>query len=185
MKKIIFALVALGFITVSCKKDKKDDVPTPTNPNEEELITSFYITFEDANGVLPDVTAAFVDIDGPGGNAPTTFDTIRLVNNTTYNATITLLNESVSPADDITVEVQAEGVDHLFCFDVTNGLNLSIAKTDLDANNLPIGLSSQWITTGASTGTTTIRLKHQPGIKTGDCALGDTDIELVFETEVQ
>lgn len=185
MKKVIFAFLALGLIAISCKKDKKNTVPTPSNPNEEELITSFYITFEDANGILPDVTAAFVDIDGPGGNAPVTFDTIRLAANATYNASITLLNESVNPADDITVEVQEEGADHLFCFDIAGGLNLSIFKTDLDANNLPIGLSSQWITTNASTGTTTIRLKHQPGIKTGDCALGDTDIELVFETEVQ
>ena len=59
--------------------------------------------------------AQFVDLDGAGGNAPTVFDTIRLQANTTYNASITLLNESAIPAEDLTVEVQQEDQDHLFC----------------------------------------------------------------------
>lgn len=184
--KRIFVLAAITAITfASCEKDKKDNVGTPPNPNEEELITTFRIEFVDVNGILPNVTAQFVDLDGPGGNAPTSFDTIRLNADATYNASITLLNESVSPVDDITLEVEEEGVDHLFCFDVSPGLNLSILKTDSDANSLPIGLSSQWITTGISSGTTIIRLKHQPGIKNGQCDTGDTDIELNFTTEIQ
>ncbi len=184
MKKIIGIITILSF-AFACNKDKKDEVPNPVNPNSNELITTFKIVFVDPNGVLPSVEARFVDIDGPGGNNPSTFDTIRLVANATYNANITLLNESVIPTQDITAEVQAEGVDHLFCFDPSVGLNVSISKTDLDANNLPIGIQSQWVTTSASTGTSTIRLKHQPGIKTGDCGLGETDIELLFITEIQ
>ena len=185
MKKIVMILSVLSLALAACKKEKKKEVENPTNPNEQELITTFKIVFTDTNGVLPNVEAQFVDIDGPGGNNPTVFDTIRLVANTTYNATITLLNESVIPTQDITAEVEEEGVDHLFCFDLTNGLNAVITRTDSDANSLPIGITSQWILGTASTGTSTIRLRHQPGVKNGQCDPGETYIELNFHTVIQ
>jgi hypothetical protein len=131
------------------------------------------------------VEARFVDVDGPGGNNPTVFDTIRLAANATYNASITLLNESAIPTQDITAEVEEEGVDHLFCFDLSGGLNVSILRTDADANNLPIGIHSRWSLGTASTGTATIRLRHQPGVKNGQCDPGETDIELNFHTVIQ
>lgn len=185
MKKTIMILSILSVALVACKKEKKKGVENPTNPNEQELITTFKIVFTDANGVLPNVEAQFVDIDGPGGNNPTVFDTIRLVANATYNATITLLNESTIPTQNITEEVEEEGVDHLFCFDLTSGLEAVITKTDLDANNLPIGITTQWALGNASTGTSTIRLRHQPGVKNGQCDVGETDIELNFHTIIQ
>lgn len=178
-------LSLLSVALVACKKEKKKEVENPTNPNEQELITTFKIVFTDANGLLPNVEAQFVDIDGPGGANPTVFDTIQLVANATYNATITLLNESTIPVQNITEEVEEEGVDHLFCFDLTSGLNAVISKTDLDANNLPIGITTQWSLGTISTGTTTIRLRHQPGIKNGQCDVGETDIELNFHTIIQ
>ncbi|WP_430402399.1 hypothetical protein [Fluviicola sp.] len=185
MKKVVMILSVLSVALVACKKEKKKEVENPTNPNEQELITTFKIVFTDANGVLPNVEAQFVDIDGPGGNNPSVFDTIRLVANTTYNASITLLNESVIPTQNITTEVEEEGVDHLFCFDLTSGLNAVITRTDVDANNLPIGITSQWVLGNASTGTSTIRLRHQPGVKNGQCDPGETDIELNFHTVIQ
>jgi hypothetical protein len=185
MKRVLMILSVLSVALVACKKEKKKEVETPTNPNEQELITTFKIVFTDANGVLPNVEAQFVDIDGPGGNNPSVFDTIRLVANTTYNASITLLNESAIPTQNITQEVEEEGVDHLFCFDLTSGLNAVITRTDLDANNLPIGITSQWVIGASSTGTSTIRLRHQPGVKNGQCDPGETDIELNFHTVIQ
>jgi len=185
MKRLMMILSLLSLVLVACKKEKKKEVENPTNPNEQELITTFKIVFTDANGVLPNVEAQFVDIDGPGGNNPSVFDTIRLVANATYNASITLLNESAIPTQNITQEVEEEGVDHLFCFDLTSGLNAVITRTDLDANNLPIGITSQWVLGAASTGTTTIRLRHQPGVKNGQCDPGETDIELNFHTVIQ
>nr|WP_294858353.1 hypothetical protein [uncultured Fluviicola sp.] len=185
MKKVMMILSVLSVALVACKKEKKKEVENPTNPNEQELITTFKIVFTDTAGVLPNVEARFVDIDGPGGNNPTVFDTIRLVANATYNASITLLNESAIPTQDITMEVEEEGVDHLFCFDLTSGLNISILRTDADVNNLPIGILSRWSVGVASTGTSTIRLRHQPGVKNGQCDPGETDIELNFHTVIQ
>jgi hypothetical protein len=181
MKTLLTLSMLLILVSMSCKKD--DKVPNPPNTNEEELITTFRLTFTDSTGTQPVVIAQFVDVDGVGGNPPSAFDTIRLAPNTTYNVAIELLNESVSPAEDITAEVEEEGVDHLFCFDPT-GLNMTISLTDQDDNGIPIGLSTKWVTTTASSGSTLIRLRHQPGIKTGDCGLGETDIELNFVTEI-
>lgn len=184
MKNITILMIVLVGIISSCKKDKKDDVTTPPVVNSEELITTFRITFTDPAGVQPTVVAQFVDLDGAGGNAPSTFDTIRLAANTTYNASIALLNESVNPADDITVEVQAEDQDHLFCFSPTGTLNLIITRTDSDGT-YEVGLLSSWVTQAISTGETTITLKHQPGVKNGQCEPGETDVELTFHTIIE
>lgn len=184
MKNISYLILISLLFLAACKKDKKDTVTTPPVQNEEELITTFRITFTDAAGIQPTVTAEFVDLDGAGGNAPTVFDTIRLKANTTYNAGITLLNQSVSPEEDLTIEVQEEDQDHLFCFSPTGTLNLTISRTDSDGT-YEVGLLSSWVTQAISTGETTITLKHQPGVKNGQCDPGETDIELTFHTIIE
>lgn len=185
MKRMTLILSLVCIALTACKKEKKQQVTTPANPNEEEVITTFKLVFTDTSGTHPNVEARFVDLDGPGGNAPSVFDTIRLAANTTYHASITLLNESANPVQDITVEVEEEGIDHLFCFDISAGLAVAILRTDADANGLPIGITSKWTLGAASTGTTTIRLRHQPGVKNGQCDPGETDIELNFHTIIQ
>ncbi len=169
------ALLALGF--AACK----DDNPAPENP--EELITSLILNFVDSANASNTTAARFEDPDGPGGSSPTTFDTIVLQPNKTYFASIILLDESKTPVDTISNEVAEEKDDHLFTFSSTAGISILI--TDLDNNNLPVGLSTKWKTGTAATGNTIIRLKHQPGIKTGDVNLGETDVEVDFFTVVQ
>ena len=178
----IFLVAAL---MVGCKKDDDALKPSSSNPptNEEELITTVKITFVDTAGVEPTVTVFFRDPDGDGGNAPTQFDTIRLAANTVYNATLEVFDESKNPVENITTEIVEEADEHIFCFTPTN-VNLSIIRTDSDGT-YEIGLASQWTTGTTSTGTTQVVLKHQPGVKDGTCAPGDTDVELNFVTEIQ
>ncbi len=182
----ILTIIALTIFMVGCKKD--DDSPTPadnSNPpaHEEELITSAILSFVDTAGVQPSVQFAFRDPDGDGGNAPTQHDTIRLVANTYYNATIQLLNEAENPADDITLEIQQEDDEHLFCYSPSN-TNVSVVRTDTDGT-YEVGIATFWSTGASANGETTVTLKHQPGVKDGSCAPGDTDIEVSFITEVQ
>ena len=66
----------------------------------------------------------------------------------------------------------------MFCFDVVDA-HVNINRTDTDGT-FEIGLQSEWVTTTASTGTVTVSLKHQPGIKDGTCDPGDTDVEIQF-----
>ncbi len=182
---IILAALFISFL-IGCKKD--DDSPNPTTPttppvNEEELITSVILSFEDTAGVQPSVQYAFRDPDGDGGNAPTQHDVIRLVANTYYNTTVQLLNESVSPAEDITEEVEEEDDEHLFCYSVSN-TNVAITITDSDGT-YDVGIQSRWFTGAAANGETVVTLKHQPDVKDGTCAPGDTDVEVTFVTEIQ
>jgi hypothetical protein len=170
---------------VSCKKDnqKPDDMPTNPEMHDEELITTFILTLEDTTGTHPTVTATFRDIDGPGGLAPTAFDTIHLKSNATYTCSITLLNESVEPAENISDEILEEADEHIFCFTVSDA-HLQIIRTDSDGQ-YEIGLSSEWSTGNASSGHVQVMLKHQPSIKNGTCDPGETDIELMFQLEVE
>ena len=184
MKKLHSGLLLFAISSVilsSCKKENPETPPVPSN--DEELITTFKIIFTDPNGVNPTYEAVFRDIDGAGGNQPTAFDTIRLKPNSSYNASIQFLNESVSPADTITNEILQEAGDHLICYNIS-GADVSVQRTDSDGI-FEIGILSTWTTINASTGNVTISLKHQPGIKNGNCDLGDTDIELNFVTKIE
>ncbi len=174
---LILIFFFLTSISACHKDDESPETPQET-PNEEEVITTCKLVFTDVSGTTIDTIAVYRDPDGDGGNAPVQFDTIHLHASTTYTTEIILLNETVSPADSISNEVLEESQDHLFCFHVVDA-NVSITRTDSDGT-FEIGLQSEWITTTASTGTVTVTLKHQPGIKDGTCDPGDTDVEIQF-----
>jgi hypothetical protein len=177
-------LLLLTTVLTGCKNDGDlPEVPQPT-VNEPEVITTLTLNFTDANGVQPDVSATFRDPDGDGGQGPDIFDNIDLVANTTYNCTITLLDESGSEVEDMTVEIREEDDEHLFCFTPASGADVTVTRTDTDGT-FEVGLSSQWATGAASTGTVNVVLKHQPdGLKDGTCAPGETDVEVLFITNI-
>ena len=179
---LLFPLAAILFMT-ACNDDD------PVIPNDEELITTLTYTLSPTGGGA-DVVLRFSDLDGDGGNPPVITGG-TLANNTSYTGALILLNESESPADDITAEIKAEDEDHQFFFAVT-GTNLTIEYADQDANGNPIGLSTDVSTGDAAVGTLTITLRHEPdksanGVADGniDNAGGETDIEVTFPVEVQ
>jgi hypothetical protein len=184
-----YSIICTVFILLasmaSCQKDdqKPNDMPLNHDMHDEELITTLILTLEDTSGVQPTVTATFRDIDGPGGLAPTAFDTIYLKTNTTYTCSIALWNESLDPVENITHEVMEEADEHLFCFTISDA-QLQIIRTDSDGQ-YEIGLSSQWTVGSASSGHVQVALKHQPGVKNGSCDPGETDIELLFSVLVE
>ena len=154
--------------------EKKDD--KTTNDEGEELITTVELTFTD-NISAKATTFNWTDADGPGGDNPI-IDNITLSKDIEYQLSIRFLNESVTPAEDITDEVREEGNDHLICF--SNTSNMTVTSTDKDSNDLPIGLTANVNTTGAINGFFELELRHQPGVKTGDCELGSADIDVMF-----
>lgn len=177
--KFMLPVLVLTVSLASCEKEKDDD-------NEEELITTVALRFTEVGGAGAVSTFTFKDIDGDGGAAPTVFQDIVLAPSKTYTVAITLTNESVSPAEDITGEVSAEASDHQFYF-APSGANVTISNLNNDGNGLPLGLTSTWTTGAVSNGTVKVTLKHKPGIKAaGDpVTKGDTDIELNWVTRVQ
>lgn len=180
---LLFAAALLAG-SVGCKRDDDDPI-TPAPPvNEEEVITTVRLNFVSA-GNVENKTFAFVDADGDGGGAPViTADTLSL--DSVYTVRVEILNESVTPAIDISEEVAEEGAAHQFFFQAS-GIGPSIAYADLDVNGLPIGLLSTWTVSSAGSGAVTVTLRHEldksaAGVSSGDItnAGGETDIEVVF-----
>jgi hypothetical protein len=170
-------LVATMLLITAC-----DDDPKPVN--EEEVITTLTLTLT-PDGGGNNVTLRFYDEDGDGSIQPQTTVSGPLAANTTYAGVITLLNETETPAGDITEEVRDEADDHLFCFTASNA-NLTVNATDKDSNNLPVGIETSWVTGAAGAGTVKVVLRHQPGVKTGNCpGAGDSDIEVDFDVTIQ
>jgi hypothetical protein len=177
--------VLLFFVLVlnSCKKDPVVD------PNEGELITTVRLKLTNTlSSSINPLVYEFKDLDGEGGAAPVKFDDIVLQKNIPYICEVTVLNESVSPADDITKEIKAEANDHQFYFVPSSSNLLTVSNLDTDTQGLPLGLSSFWVT-GLNPGTGTVRvvLKHKPGTKAANDLInkGDTDIELNFKLIIQ
>ena len=173
----------LGLTIVSCGDDEDPEIP-----NEEEVITTLIYTLTATNGNT--VEMRFTDLDGDGGDAPViTGGTLSA--NSTYTGALRLLNESESPAENITEEIEEEDEEHQFFFQVSGG-NITVTYNDQDEDNNPIGLSTTVTTGAAGASTLTVTLRHEPnkagtGVSDGDItnAGGETDIEVTFDVTVQ
>lgn len=186
MKTIQFlsiSLIATVFFT-SCSNDDSNPV------NEEEVITTLTARLSGGGQVI---TLTSRDLDGAEGpNAPVITASGNLATSTTYTGTLDLLNESATPAESITAEIQEEDQDHQFFFNVSNALATVAYAAPNDDNGKPVGLNFTF-TTGATagTGTFTIILRHQPnkngeGVSSGNIANagGETDIQVSFPITV-
>jgi hypothetical protein len=183
MFRIFFSLSVLLLVFTACEKDD------PVIPNEEEVITTLIYTLTPVSGGDP-VVFSFQDLDGDGGNEPVISEGILKVNEF-YNGQLELFSEVDGNMEDIGEEVSEEAEEHQFFFS-TDVSGLSIAYKDLDADNNPIGLATELSTGGASSGTMTVILRHEPnksgqGVAEGDItnAGGETDIEVTFNVNVE
>ncbi len=192
----IFAMISLASTTGCGNEDPvKQDVP--------EFISSVELIFTPVGGGTI-VTTTATDPDGLGSGNITVKDPISLAKNVTYTLTFEILNNLAAPTDpeyNIGNEIAKEGHEHQFFFAWTNNVfsnptgngnidNRSdpVNYIDKDVNELPLGLSSSWMTTDvASSGTFTLLLKHQPDVKsaTSTSSDGETDIDLRFDITVK
>ncbi len=179
---LIISLFAFAFLT-ACN----DNDPPTTSP--EEVITTLNYTLVSTTGSV--VTLSFQDLDGDGGNDPIITGG-TLMANTTYVGTAEFLNESVSPTDVITEEIEEEDDEHQLFFVPGSSLNATVTYLDTDDDGNPVGLSSSLTTGDASSGKLTIILRHQPdksaaNVSDGDItnAGGETDIEVAFDIIIQ
>ena len=188
-----FKIAALAIIAIiSFASCSKDDNAAPQAVNEEEVITTVTATFTGGGQVI---TLVSRDLDGDGPNAPVVTVSGNFQANTTYNGSLTFMNEAASPAEDITPEIIEEGVDHQIFYRKTGNLNAfeyAATADNFDSNGKPIGLKSVFTTTNAASGTVTITLRHLPnkngaGVSGGDItnAAGGTDAEVTFPVTVQ
>ena len=181
--KVCFTLFMLAPFVLSCGSD--DDAPPPVI-NEEEVITTVILTLISNNG--QEIVMTSQDLDGDGPNEPEITVSGNLSVATTYSGSVRLLNETVTPAENITDEVSAEGTEHQFFYTMGGGLNLTASYQDVDNNGNPIGILFILTSTSASSGTLTCTLRHEP-LKPNDGTLsgagGDTDVSVSFPVIVE
>ena len=180
--KFISAAFCATLLFISCDND--DDTPDPVN--EEEVITTLtaVMTPETGGDVI---TLQTRDLDGEGPNDPVVTVSGNFAAGTTYNGELTLLNETVDPADNITEEVEEEAEEHQFFYTVSDNLNITTMYSNFDANNNPLGTQFTLTTGGTSTGALTFTLRHEPSKpNTGlDDAGGETDIAALFNVVIE
>lgn len=172
-------------VMTGCDSDDPDPVDEP------ELITTLNVTFTNTANASDVVTASFRDLDGEGGNDGVTTNP-TLSANATYTVTLEFLNESETPAEDITAEVREEDEEHQVFFISGASLNLTYAYGDQDADSNPIGLTGTATIGAAGSGTLDVVLVHEPmksatGVSGGDItnAGGEEDIRVQFTVTIQ
>ena len=177
----------------------QDDPEAPPCENEEEIIDKVTLTFTPtAGGDAIEVIAS--DPDGPGPQDLIVED-ITLMESTDYELSIKL--ENTIEGEDITEEIMEEDQDHLFLFAFAEDLfedpdgdgNIDnradpVNYNDMDENQLPVGLSTNWTTACTAEGSVMdmfrVVLKHQPGIKSESSGFedGGTDLDITWNVTI-
>lgn len=196
-------LLAILFSVITIIGCSNDDDIAPEEENEVEVFTDVTLVFTNTADVNDVVTASAQDPDGTGIQELQILDAITLAADTEYKLTYEILN-ALDPADieDIGSEILEEDNEHQFFFSFTENVfadptgngNIDAAAdpinyNDADENGNPVGLSSTWTTssTASSGASFTVRLQHQPDVKTATSGSndGDTDFELTFALTIQ
>lgn len=185
LKLSAFALFAILF--ASCSADDNTSAPV----NEEEVITTVTATFTPQGGGSAIILTSR-DLDGDGPNVPVITSSGNFATNTTYDASLDLLNETLTPAESITDEIIEEALDHQFFFSGTNNIGTFAYAIPYDGNAHPVGVNFTFTTTSAASGNLTVILRHQPdksasGVSSGDItnAGGETDAQVTFPVVVE
>ena len=196
-------LLAILFSVITIIGCSNDDDVAPEEENEVEVFTDVTLVFTNTADVNDVVTASAQDPDGTGIQELQILDAITLAADTEYTLTYEILN-ALDPADieDIGDEILEEDNEHQFFFSFTENVfanptgngNIDAAAdpinyNDADENGNPVGLSSTWTTssTASSGASFTVRLQHQPDVKTASSGSndGDTDFALTFALNIQ
>lgn len=179
--KMFGSLAILNAIIFFSACDSDDPKPVV----DQELITTLRITFKKVGAAEDPLTFVWKDIDGSGSGTPD-IDPIALDAHSEYTYTLTLLNESVNPAEDVTLEIEEADEEHQFFFSATVD-GIITTYEDVDGDGKPLGLINTILTDHEGTGTFTVTLIHQPnkdavGVEDGNPANagGDTDLETEF-----
>ena len=183
MKTIQFlSLFALsGLVLTSCS----DDDPEPVN--EEEVITTMTINLVPQGGGTA-VQLQSRDLDGDGPEPPVITVSGNFSARTVYNGSIVLLNETETPPENITVEVEEEADEHQFFYTIGASLSAQTEYSNVDGNGNPLGTQFTFSAGDESTGQITFTLRHDLK-KPNDGALadagGETDIAQTFDVAIE
>jgi len=175
-KRIILSASFIAFVFIvgalsSCK---------PRVTEGQETITTLKLKLT-PNGSSVQKVFSYKNLNGI-----TTKDTIVLSAGSSYIATLEILDETKSPADDITLEIAEEKNEHQFFFVASPASLVTFSNFDKDSNGKDVGLISTFTTTSVGKGTLQVVLKHLgEDPKTSNITSGETDMDVVFDVVVQ
>ena len=191
---ILYSLLSLVIFT-ACE----DDDVVPEEEEEMEVITDVTLIFTSDAGAV--VTASAQDPDGEGVQELVVLDEIQLQAGTNYTLTFDIMNNLETPGESIGEEIAEEDDEHQLFFAWTEGAfsnpsgngNIDNASdpvnyNDSDGNGNPLGLNTSWTAGNPTTAASfTVRLQHQPDVKTATSGAndGDTDFELQFRLTIE
>jgi len=197
------AVFVSAALTFACADDENTSPtgPSDTNgqeeddhgPGEEELITTIEITLTPSGGGAP-YTVRWRDLDGEGGNHPVV-DRIELDAGTVYNGAVRVLNETESPPENITEEVEEEAEAHQFFYATLGGFSpASVTYADKESDYVtnsgadhPVGIAfTLSVPENAATGQLRVTLSHYDDVpKDGVNPSDETDIDVFFGVYVR
>lgn len=154
---------------------------------ETEVISRVTLTLTPATGAA--LTAFIDDSDGNGPTAPSAQQgTLALARGVAYTGTVKFENRLVTPAEDITAEVQKESNEHRV-FYATPNAGVTITTTDTDAQGRPLGLRFTVTAAATATGSAPIRVvlchyDRAPKVASATSCAGETDIDLTFAASI-
>jgi hypothetical protein len=197
MKIRNLALLCLSTVTPACGHDDHGH-------SDNEVISRVTLVFTPSAGNTQQMFS-FDDPDGDGGT-PGTSEPIQLAAGS-YSMSVAFFNALGTVAEDITLEVRDEGVEHQVFFTGSAVVGPATTNTtgplmhsyaDTDANGLPLGLTNTFVAS-SGTGELIVTLRHmppeQPPEKSADTAAqvasggfaaigGSTDAQVTFQVTV-
>jgi hypothetical protein len=190
--------LALALPLAACgEHDHHDD--HDHDHEHEGVFTTVKLSLTPPGGAA--LTASFSDPDGVGGAEPTVAQPGALTLGTTYAVRLELLDESSSPAEDLTDEVSAEAEEHqVFFRGEAVGRELLVAYADKESDytanatgdDLPVGLRATFTATAAGSGALRVSLAHLPPVNGAAVKVagvsadaGDLDADVTFQVTVR
>ena len=185
MKTIKF-LPFFSALILSVASCSKDDDPALEPVNEEEIITTLQVTLMN-NDLSSIVNLTMTDLDGDGPNAPVVTVEGNLISGTSYDGVVKILNETEFPAEDITLEVEEEDLEHQIFFTVGGGLDVTTSYSNFDSAGNNLGTEFKLDAGSVSNGTLTVTLIHEPTKPNTGLASagGETDVEATFSITIE
>jgi hypothetical protein len=170
---ILFIIIAS--ITQNCSKDdvKPDETEEIITGAEPELINTISIDFWQTGALDP------TEINFSDTNGDKVFESDLPLLNIYRSSTGSINLWSIGSIDGdayVNASIKEKADDHIVCFEMTNNI-MTVAYTDEDSKGLPLGIQTEWTASATPnvTGQIKITLRHQPGIKNGECP-GDGEL---------
>ncbi len=162
MKAIKFFAIPMLVLALFASCSDDDDNPPPVN--EEELITNVTLTFTNTADATDIVVMTSVAPNGQDG-ASTEAVNGNFTSGATYALTLSILNATETPADDVlNDDIIPEADEHFFSYAI-NGVNFTMSRDagDVDGpSGSKLGVNTTWVAGAASTGNLQIVLTHEP-----------------------